>query len=268
MAAILTVSNVRKQYDRFTLEIPHFSLNEGEIRAFVGKNGAGKTTFLKAILNQVALDAGTITIFNEEVDSIVAKELAGFSFNDVPIFHPNFTAKEADRVMKGIYHSWKTEIFTNLLARFTIDPVKMYSELSTGMKVKFNLALAVSHEPKLLILDEVTSGLDPVSRKDILVFLKEIQQTYQTAILFSTHIVEDLADIADSLTVIKEGKIVLEDQMAEISSKYYIKDPQFATDNYLLKLGNESSSDYLYKLADEEAAAHSEIKDIIDFCLG
>lgn len=267
MTEILQVSKLKKQYGRFILDIPRFTLNGGQIKAFVGKNGAGKTTFLKSIVNQIALDDGKITIFNEKINSVKAKELIGFSFTDTPIFYPNFTGKEASCVMKGIYHTWKVKIFADLLDKFNIDSSKTYDELSTGMRVKFNLALAVSHEPKLLVLDEVTSGLDPISRKDILLFLKEICHVKNTAILFSTHIIEDLADIADSLAIIKDGKIILEDQMDEISSKYYIKDSQSATDNYLLRLSSESNGEYLYKLADGDESTHSKINEIIEFCL-
>lgn len=263
----LKVLNLKKKYDTFILDIPFFSLNEGEINAFLGKNGAGKTTFLKLILNQIKVDEGKVLVFDKEISSSIAKENVGFSFTETPIIFPNFTGSEANIVMKGIYKNWDKRFFLNLLHTFNINSSKMYSELSTGMKVKFNLALAISHRPKILILDEVTSGLDPIARKDILNFLKETQNIQNTSILFSTHIIEDLEDIADSLTIIKDGKIILEDKMDEILTNYYFENQKVTVNEYILKLDNGSSENYLYKLGKNDKLPRPKLKDIIQFCL-
>jgi ABC-2 type transport system ATP-binding protein len=263
--AILKVKDIVKNYPNFSLNITNFELDENTIKAVVGKNGAGKTTFLKAIISQIQLDQGEIFINGESNKSKLAKQEIGFSFGDTSILNPDFNAVEVDKIMSALYSSWDSPFYFTLLNDLNIPLKKSFATFSSGMKVKFNLSTAVAHKPNFLILDEVTSGLDPISRKEILSFLKEIKTLRRTAILFSTHIIEDLKNIADSVSIIREGRIVLEDSIEALDTCYLITSENNATSNYE-EIFQNSHSDKLYKVA-KSNKIHSSINEIIEYCL-
>ena len=206
---ILRVENLVKRYETFTLKGVSFSLEHGYIMGFIGRNGAGKTTTLKAMLNLVHADGGQVTMMGEDfyTHEVSCKQKIGFIFGGID-YYPKTKLKNISRVVKRFYREWNDQQFENYLRRFELDPEKRADQLSDGMRVKFSLALALSHNAQLLILDEPTSGLDPVSRDDLLELFQELIEDGKRSILFSTHITSDLEKCADFITYIKDGEIV------------------------------------------------------------
>ncbi len=205
----LSVQNLNKQYPGFALKDVSFHLEQGYIMGFIGRNGAGKTTTLKSMLNLVHADSGKVVIFGEEFSShdFVLKQKVGFMLGGIT-YYPKHRLKTITDVIKRFYHEWDDALYETYLRRFALDPNKKIEELSSGMKVKYALALALSHHAQLLILDEPTSGLDPVSRDDMLELFQELIEDGEKSILFSTQITTDLEKCADFITYIKNGEII------------------------------------------------------------
>ena len=176
---------------------------------FIGRNGAGKTTTLKALLNYVHADSGTIKFFGENFsdNEFLIKQKIGFVSGGVN-YYPKKKLKTITEVTKRFYEKWDETAYESYLERFHLDPEKKVDELSEGMKVKYQLALALSHHAKLLIFDEPTSGLDPVSRDDLLDLFITLVEENHVSILFSTHITSDLEKCASNITYIKNGEII------------------------------------------------------------
>lgn len=208
MNTVLEIKNLCKKYPSFELKNVSFSLKEGSIMGFIGRNGAGKTTTIKSILNFVHPSSGSIVFFGKEMigneDEI--KQLIGYAPGGIN-YYPMKTLKKITKITKSFYPSWNDELYEKYMKAFKLDENKKPKELSEGMKVKYNLVLALSHGAKLLILDEPTSGLDPVSRDELLTIFEKLRDK-GTSILFSTHITSDLEKCADSITYIKQGQIV------------------------------------------------------------
>ncbi len=206
---ILSVQNLSKHYDKFTLKKVSFSLEKGYIMGFIGRNGAGKTTTLKAMLNLVHADGGQVTMLGQDFASheLACKHKIGFVFGGVD-YYPKKKLKAITSVVRRFYPDWDNDVYTDYLRRFALDPEKRVDELSDGMRVKYALALALSHHAQLLILDEPTSGLDPVSRDDLLELFQSLIEDGERSILFSTHITSDLEKCADFITYIRDGEIV------------------------------------------------------------
>ena len=206
---ILSVQNLNKKYDKFALQNVSFTLEKGYIMGFVGRNGAGKTTTLKAMLNLVHADSGSVSILGEDFISheLACKQKIGFLLGGIFYYHRQRLRTITD-VVRRFYDEWDNAAYENYLKRFELDPGKKVDELSAGMKVKYALALALSHHAQLLILDEPTSGLDPVSRDDMLELFQELIEDGEKSILFSTQITSDLEKCADFITYIKGGKIL------------------------------------------------------------
>ncbi|MBH5318447.1 ABC transporter ATP-binding protein [Paenibacillus sp. GSMTC-2017] len=205
----LEIKNVNKKYEHFDLKDVSFQLEKGYIMGFIGANGAGKTTTIKSILNLTRMDSGKISILGKEMANheLQLKQEIGFAFGDIN-FYTRSKIKTLTNVIKTFYHNWNDEIYYNYLKRFNLNEGKKISELSTGMKVKYSLAIALSHGAKLLILDEPTSGLDPVARDDLLDIFQELVEYGEISILFSTHITSDLEKCADYITYIDNGQII------------------------------------------------------------
>ncbi|ROR25906.1 ABC-2 type transport system ATP-binding protein [Mobilisporobacter senegalensis] len=209
MLDILSVRGLTKQYPGFTLRNISFSLPKGRIMGLIGKNGAGKTTTLKSMLNLVRPSSGNIEMFghnffeNEEK----CKQSIGMVLGEID-FYKHKKLSSITAVTKRFYRDWDDNAYQKYLTAFSLDPEKRVKELSSGMKVKFMLALALSHNAKLLILDEPTSGLDPVSRDDLLELFRQLVKDGERSILFSTHITSDLEKCADDITYIKDGKLL------------------------------------------------------------
>ncbi|MBU5322206.1 ABC transporter ATP-binding protein [Sarcina ventriculi] len=209
MEYAIEVRNLTKEYENFKLENASFNVGKGTIMGFIGENGAGKSTTIKAILNLIKKDNGLITVLGEEINGNekgIKNEL-GIVLNDGN-FNEKLNVKAINKIMKNIYKRWDDDVFYKYIEKFNIDTSKKIEEFSKGMKMKLSIAIALSHKAKILILDEATSGLDPVARDEVLDILMEFIQNEENSILMSSHITSDLEKIADYITFIHNGKII------------------------------------------------------------
>ena len=212
MDNILELHQVCKTFPRtnFTLDHVSFSIPYGSIMGFVGENGAGKTTTIGCVLNTVSKDSGTIKIFGKELadTDTELKEKIGVVY-DGDNFPAYWTAEQLSDVMQGLYTNWDNELFKKYLNDFRLLPNQKIKSYSRGMTMKLAVAAALSHYPQLLILDEATSGLDPIMRDDMLDVFLEFVQDENHSILLSSHITSDLEKIADYITFIHNGKLIM-----------------------------------------------------------
>ncbi len=223
MENILEIQNLCKKYDDFELKNVSFNLPKGMIMGFIGENGAGKTTTIKAILNIVKSYSGNIKIFGLDncKDEEKIKEEIGVVLDDM-FFPEILTPNDINNSMKSIYKNWDTKMFYNYLKEFSLLPNKQIKTFSKGMRKKLEIATALSHHPKLLILDEPTSGLDPVARVEVSQIFQSILEKDDCSILLSSHITADLEHIADYITFINNGEILLSKTTTELLDKYGI----------------------------------------------
>ena len=221
--ALLEVEGLTKRYPGFTLDSVSFRLETGYIMGFIGRNGAGKTTTLKSMLGLVHADAGSVRIDGTEYreDEHLAKQKLGVAFGGVD-YYPRARLSDIARVTRRFYEVWDETQYRALLQRFQLDEKKRVRELSQGMKVKFSLALALSHNAKLLLLDEPTSGLDPVSREELIELLQHIVEDGEHSILFSTHITSDLEKCADDILYIQKGRLTAHEPVDAFLSHWRI----------------------------------------------
>lgn len=213
----IEIKNLTKKYDGFTLDNISFSVPKGSIMGFIGQNGAGKTTTIRALLNITKIDGGTINMLGMNLyeNEYAIKEQIAAVFDELP-FYDGFTAKTLGIMFEGMYGNWNKELYYSYLERFHLPTKKKISKFSKGMKMKLQIATALSHGAKLLIMDEATTGLDPVVRNEILDIFREYLNDDTNSILMSSHITSDLDKIADSVTFIDNGKILLTGYKDEI----------------------------------------------------
>lgn len=218
---VLDIKNLNKKYEHFQLKDVSFQLEKGYIMGFIGANGAGKTTTIKSILNLIRIDSGEIRTLGKEMiqHEIELKQEIGSAFGGMDFYTRN-KIKTLTNVIKKFYRNWDNEAYYNYLKKFNLNEDKKIAELSTGMKVKYSLALALSHGAKLLILDEPTSGLDPVARDNLLDIFQELVEGGEISILFSTHITSDLEKCADYITFIDNGQIINSSEKEEFIDTY------------------------------------------------
>lgn len=218
--AVLEIENLCKRYENFALQNVTFRVVEGRIVGFIGRNGAGKTTVLKSLLHFVTPDSGAVRFFGQDFSAHeqAIKQKIGFVSGGVR-FYPKKKLRVLADVTRRFYPNWDDAAFKRYLQRFSLDPEKTPDMLSEGMKVKFSLALALSHHAELLILDEPTSGLDPVSRAELLDEFLKLQKE-GVSILFSTHIISDLEKCADDIVYISNGRILAEAPMQSFLESY------------------------------------------------
>jgi ABC-2 type transport system ATP-binding protein len=223
MENLLELNGVCKSYQAFSLKDVSFSLPAGSIMGFIGENGAGKTTTIKLILNEVKRSAGTISIFGKDniKDEMAVKQDIGAVF-DESYFFDGFTAADVGKILSRVFSAWDQPLYEKYQKDFELSPKKKIKEYSKGMKMKLSIASALSHHPRLLILDEVTSGLDPVMRSEILDLFLDFIQDEGCSVLFSSHITPDLERIADYVTFIHKGSIVLSLPKDELTEKWGI----------------------------------------------
>lgn len=217
---VLRVTELCKSYPSFTLKNVSFSLEPGEIQGFIGRNGAGKTTTLKALFNLVHPDSGKVEFFGLPFASneLRIKQDVGFVTGGVD-YYIHTKLRAITQVTRRFYERWDDDAYRRYCRQFELVETKTPEELSAGMRVKYALALALSHNAKLLVLDEPTSGLDPVSRDDLLeVFLSLADQGI--SILFSTHITSDLEKTADTITYIQRGQILASGRLPAFVDRY------------------------------------------------
>lgn len=205
----LEVRALRKEYPAFTLQDVSFDVPQGAIMGFIGRNGAGKSTTLKSILGLVHPNSGTVRFFDSDVaeDEKAFKERLGVVLGGID-FYPKRKIKDITAVTRRFYPNWDDAKYQHYCKLFSLDSEKRVDQLSSGMRVKYLIALALSHNAKLLILDEPTSGLDPVSRDELVELFRAIVADGTRSVLFSTHITSDLEKCASHITFIKDGAIV------------------------------------------------------------
>lgn len=220
---ILEVTGLCKSYRDFALKDITFSVPEGCIAGFIGVNGAGKTTTLKSILGLVRPSAGQIRVFGLDMaaNEREIKDRIGVVFDDGQ-FYMELTLKEMKNVLAAAYSSWSESDFAGWLDRFELSPRQKISELSKGMRMKFALALALSHKAELLLMDEPTSGLDPLIRAEFLHVLTDYMEQGGKGVLFSTHITSDLDKVADMLVMIDRGRIAFQEEKDALMDSYRI----------------------------------------------
>ena len=218
MNNILEVRGLRKNYGAFSLNDVSFDVPSGYIMGFIGPNGAGKTTTLKLVLNIINRAGGSVKMLGREL-AIADNEQIGVVM-DTPMYVDEWTLKDVEKAIAPFYPAWDAAKFAGYLEQFGLEGKKKVKELSRGMKVKLQIAAALSHGAKLLILDEPTSGLDPVARDEICDLLREFVTDENKSVLFSTHITADLEKTADFITFILNGSIVFTGAKDDLLEKY------------------------------------------------
>ena len=223
MNNILEVSGINKNYDDFSLKDISFYLPEGCITGFVGINGAGKTTTLRSILGLTNNVSGKINFFGMDIkgNESEIKDRIGIVLDD-GCFYDELTISEMKSIIAPAYKNWCEQDFIDYLERFELNPKQKINSLSKGMKMKYSLALALSHNAELLIMDEPTSGLDPLVRGQLLKILTEYMENGGKGVFFSTHITSDLDKIADMLIMIDNGRIVFREEKDTLLDTYRI----------------------------------------------
>ena len=220
---ILEIKNLTKDYGDFVLDKVSFALPRGVIMGLIGENGAGKSTTINCILNETQKSGGQILIFGKDhiLNEIEIKDKLGVVF-DENHFPDIFTAEEVGQFMSGIYTAWDWTLYRQYLEKFELPRNKRIKDFSKGMKVKLAFAVALSHHAELLILDEATSGLDPIIRDDVLDMLIDFVQDESHSVLVSSHITSDLEKVADYITFIHKGKVIFTHEKDTLVDKYGI----------------------------------------------
>lgn len=223
MEKILELENVSKSFKDFSLKNINFSLERGYIMGFIGPNGAGKSTTIKLMMNLLKKESGVIKIFGLDHvrHEISIKERIGFVY-DANHFYEELTVQEMKNMIRPFYKNWAEGLFLQYVKEFNLPLKKQIKHLSKGMKMKFSLAIALSHHAELLIMDEPTSGLDPLIRHELLEILQSLMEDENKSVFFSTHITSDLDKIADYITFINNGEIVLSQTKDELLEEYCI----------------------------------------------
>lgn len=220
---VIELKNVSKDYGDFKLDNISFEVPEGCVCGFIGQNGAGKTTTIQLILDTITRDSGEITLFGKSVDgdSASLREDIGLVFDEMG-FHEFLTAKQINTIMKNVYKNWDEALYFDYLKRFSLPSKKACGSFSRGMRMKLQIATALSHGAKLLIMDEPTSGLDPIVRNEMLQIFREYVVKEDHTILLSSHITGDLEKLADEVVFIDGGRIVIKGNKDEILEKHGI----------------------------------------------
>lgn len=219
----IEVRNLTKKYDDFEIDNMCFDIPEGSIVGFIGENGAGKSTTMKAILGLVPTEAGEIRVLDHPVgkDSVDEnwREQISVVFDECN-FPNELKVKNINIFMKNIYQTWNENLFKEYLQKFELPVNKKVRELSKGMKMKLSIAAALSHDSRLLILDEATSGLDPVVRNDILDIFREYVEDERRTVFLSSHITSDIEKVADYIILIHKGKVLLMESKDKLLYEY------------------------------------------------
>lgn len=223
MESALKITNLSKSYKDFKLDNVNIELPKGCIMGFIGENGAGKSTTIKLILDLIHRDSGNITVLGKDnkKELNLVKENIGVVMDEC-FFPENISAKDINLIMKNIYKTWDENKFNSLLKSFKLPDKKIIKEYSRGMKMKLSIAVALSHDSKLLILDEATSGLDPIVREEILDIFMDFIQNEEHSIFVSSHIISDLEKICDYITFIHRGKIIFSEAKDVLLDSYAI----------------------------------------------
>lgn len=217
----IEVQNLCKIYPGFELKNISFSVPEGLCCGFVGPNGAGKTTTLRILAGMAFPDSGTVSLLGKANNNIPVKEEIGILF-DQPYIPEDWTPLDLEKSLCPFYRSWDSSQYRNYLSRFELNPKKKFKNFSRGMKLKLAMAVHLSHNARLLLLDEVTGGLDPAARDELMDILREYLIPDNRTVLFSTHITSDLERIADTIVYISHGAISFSGTKDDLISSYCI----------------------------------------------
>lgn len=216
----LEIEGITKHRDGFSLSGINLTLPSGCIMGLIGENGAGKTTTIKLVLDMIKRDGGTVRMLGKK-SSEISREDIGVVLDEVGL--PScLTAKQVDKIMQRAYKNWSSEEFFSYLGRLNVPEDKAFSTLSRGMKMKLGIACALSHKAKLLILDEATSGLDPVVRDEVIDILLDFTREEKHSVLISSHIVSDLEKICDYIAFLHKGKLMLCEEKDSLYEQYGI----------------------------------------------
>lgn len=221
MENAIEIKGVGKKYKEFCIENLNLNVPRGSIMGLLGENGAGKSTTIKMIIGVAKIEEGTINVLGQDntKNPIEWKNKIGVVFDDFAM-PENMNLHNINSIMKRTYLNWDEKVFENYAKRFNLSYKKAFKEFSKGMKAKLALTIALSHNAELLVLDEATSGLDPVVRQEILDVFLEFIENEKNSILISSHITSDLEKVCDYITFIKDGKIVICDSKDEILENY------------------------------------------------
>ncbi len=263
----ILVRDLCKGFDGFLLDHVSFQVPKGRIVGFIGENGAGKSTTINLILDELKRDHGQIQIFGKENTISSVREEIGVVFDECN-FHDAFNTSDIEKILSGVYKSWDSSLYRQYLKRFKIPERKPIGSFSKGMKMKLSIICAMAHKPKLLILDEATTGLDPVVRDEMLDLFLEFIQDEERSIFFSSHITSDIQKIADYVILIHQGKIIFEEQKDDLVYRLGILKcgkEQFASispDDYLIHRITNVNVECLVR--DKQAIRHKYKNIVVD----
>ncbi len=261
----ILVRDLCKQFDEFLLDHVSFQVPRGRIVGFIGENGAGKSTTINLILDELKKDNGQIQIFGMEHTISSVKEDIGVVFDECN-FHDVLNVSDIEKILSGVYKSWDSRLYRQYLKKFKIPEKKQIGSFSKGMKMKLSIICAMAHKPKLLILDEATTGLDPVVRDEMLDLFLEFIQDEECSIFFSSHITSDIQKIADYVILIHQGKIIFEEQKDDLVYHFGIvkcgreKFASISPDDYIIHRVTNVSVECLVR---DKEAIKRKYKDIV-----
>lgn len=276
----IEINGLTKKLGDFKLDIDNFEIEKGVITGFVGKNGAGKSTTINLIMNFLRKDSGSIKIFDREYTGkeLEIREKIGY-IGDKSGFMKESKLKDIKNSISSFYKNWDEELYNNLIKKFELDESKVYKDCSKGQRRKFDIIMAISHRPEILIMDEPTSNLDPVVRDEFMEIIQNIMEKYEMTVFYSTHITSDLENVCDSIAFIEDGKIFLKGYRDDIIDSHKIVKGRLElidneTRKYFIsinenKFGFEGlTNDYesVFELMGEEATySRAKIEDLLKF---
>ena len=233
---VIEIRNLQKTYKNFSLTIDKLDIPEGYITGFIGPNGSGKTTTIKSLLGMTKLDSGEIKILNSDINKDTkTKEYIAY-VGDESGFLEESKISSLHKIISKFYSNWDEDLYKKYINKFKINEDKEYKSLSKGQKKQFELIMALSHHPKLLIMDEPTSSLDPIIRNEFLELMQEHIDMDNMTVFYSTHITTDLDKSADYIIMIYNGKILLVDEKDSILNNHVIvKSKKELVDNSIKK---------------------------------
>lgn len=261
----IVVQGVCKSFGDFQLDNISFQVPKGRIVGFIGENGAGKSTTINLILNELKKDSGRIEVLGLDHTTASIRNEIGVVFDECN-FHEVFTARDIEKILSGVYSTWDKDLYHSYLEQFHLPLNKPIGSFSKGMKMKLSIICAMAHRPKLLILDEATTGLDPIMRDEVLDLFLEFIQDEEHSLFFSSHIISDIEKIADYVILIHQGKIIFEEQKDDLIYNYGISkcgQERFAaisSDDYLI---SRKSNVCMECLVTDREAFRKKYKDIV-----